>query len=81
MTYFLLAPGRSAPAGQVELALPTGKYRIAWHDPKTGKDLAAEAISARGKTTQVARPAFTEDIVLLVVAGEYAKRDGVAQPD
>ena len=68
VTYFLLDPDQSVPAGEVELSLPAGKYRIAWHDPKTGKDLTGQTILAQGKTTRLAHPGFTEDIVLRVTA-------------
>ena len=44
-----------------------GTLRFAY-DPKTGKDLANRTISAHEKTTRIDRPAFTEDIVLRVVA-------------
>ena len=62
VTYFLLEPGESAPAGQVELNLPPGAYEASWHDPKTGAATDAQLVGDR-----IDHPAFSEDIVLRVV--------------
>jgi hypothetical protein len=51
------------------LELPTGAYRVAWVNPKTGAVDRAERLSHSGGEAHLRSPEYSEDIALRVVAG------------
>ena len=48
-----------------ELALPSGKYKLEWLDPPTGKIVKRATITSEGRA-KVESPAFREDIALAI---------------
>lgn len=61
-------PIRTEPASvKMSLNLPTGKYRLQWIDPKTGRVAGKANLSHAGGTVRVESPSFTEDLALKLI--------------
>lgn len=61
-------PGCGEPiAGELELALPAGAWRVACYDPKTGVESPAIAMTSDG-ALRMTLPEFAEDIVVVARA-------------
>jgi hypothetical protein len=72
VSYFLLGPGETAPAGALTLHLPRGPYDLAWYDPQSGIHTPPVRIQSDGTPLSVPHPAFVEDIVLQATAAPAA---------
>jgi hypothetical protein len=59
----------SASAGTVTLNIPAGNYLAEWYNPSNGNTIASQSITG-SSSTSFSRPAYSEDIVLLVTRAD-----------
>lgn len=52
----------------LRLDLPAGRYQTTWIDPRDGRELKAETITAASGATELEAPDFAEDVALKLVA-------------
>jgi hypothetical protein len=53
-------------AARLSLDLPAGRYRLMWHDPKTGRMTKRAQLSHAGGEATVVSPRYSEDLALAI---------------
>ena len=63
--YAIYLSGGSGVA-RLSLRLPPGRYRLTWHDPKTGRMTKRSKLSHRGGEASVVSPRYSIDLALAI---------------
>jgi hypothetical protein len=63
--YAIYVSGGSGTA-RLQLALPAGRYRAQWFDPKTGQTTKRTLVRNGGGTVTLISPLYSEDVALAI---------------